>query len=126
MPSYDAQHHDPPAPIARVIVRNPDNHSSVVEFDMLIDTGADVTLLPRAGAGHLGVSLVDDVRYELAAFDGSKSVAPVAVLDMIFLNRVYRGRYVLIEGESGVIGRDVLNHVALLFDDPQQQWLESK
>ena len=66
------------------------------------------------------------MRYELAAFDGSKSVAPVAVLDMIFLNRVYRGRYVLIEGESGVIGRDVLNHVALLFDGPQQQWLESK
>ena len=55
MPSYDAQHHDPPAPIARVTVRNPDNHSSVVEFDMLIDTGADVTLLPRAVASRLGV-----------------------------------------------------------------------
>jgi predicted aspartyl protease len=91
---------------------------------LLVDTGADVTLLPLAAIEQLGVPLVADVKYELAAFDGTKSLVSVAVIDMIFLNRVYRGRYLLVDATEGVLGRDVLNHLRLLFDGPGQQWSE--
>jgi hypothetical protein len=57
-------------------------------------------------------------------FDGSKSFAPVVILDLLFLRRAFRGRYLLIEAERGILGRDVLNHIAVLLDGPRQQWLE--
>jgi hypothetical protein len=30
----------------------------------------------------------------------------------------------LIEEERGIMGRDILNHVIVLLDGPQQQWSE--
>jgi hypothetical protein len=45
-------------------------------------------------------------------------------LDMIFLARAFRGRYLLIEEDRGILGRDILNHVTLLLDGPRQQWSE--
>jgi predicted aspartyl protease len=124
--SYDASHHDPPAPVANVMLRYPDDRMSWSNQVLLIDTGADVTLLPRGAVERLGVEPMADVRYELAAFDGTRSFAAVAVLDMFWLDRIYRGRYLLIDAEQGVLGRDVLNQLSLLFDGPGQQWSEHK
>jgi hypothetical protein len=47
MPSYDAMHFDPPAPVAQVILRNPHSGATVSDVPLLVDTGADITLLPR-------------------------------------------------------------------------------
>ncbi len=80
---------------------------------------------PSSTVEQLGVSVLTDQGYELKGFDGSRSVASVVMLDMIFLMRVFRGRYLLIEAERGILGRDILNHVSVLFDGPQQQWAES-
>jgi hypothetical protein len=46
------------------------------------------------------------------------------ILDLLFLKRAFRGRYLLIEEERGIMGRDILNHVILLLDGPRQQWSE--
>jgi predicted aspartyl protease len=124
MPSYDASHFDPPAPVATVTLRNPHSGATVSDVLLLLDTGADVTLLPRMMVERLGIPLVTDQRYELMGFDGSKSFAPVVVLDMLFLKRAFRGRYLLIEEEHGILGRDILNHVTLLLDGLRQQWSE--
>ena len=43
---------------------------------------------------------------------------------MLFLRRAFRGRYLVIETERGILGRDILNHVTVLLDGPQQQWSE--
>ena len=43
---------------------------------------------------------------------------------MLFLRRAFRGRYLLIEAERGILGRDIRNHVLVLVDGPRQQWLE--
>ena len=45
MPSYDATDCDPPAPVAQVTLRNPHSGKMVVDVPLLLDTGADVTLL---------------------------------------------------------------------------------
>jgi hypothetical protein len=124
MPSYDAAHFDPPAPVARVTLRNPHSGATVSDVPLPLDTSADVTLLPRTAVERFGVPLLPDQRYELMSFDGSKSFAPVVMLDLLFLQRAFRGRYLLIEAERGILGRDILNHVTLLLDGPRQQWSE--
>jgi hypothetical protein len=124
MPSYDASHFDPPAPVARVTLRNPVNGATVSDVLLLLDTGADVTLLPRNVVEPLGVPLPAGGHYELVGFDGSKSFAPAVILDMLFLKRTFRGRYLLIEDNRGILGRDILNHVSLLLDGPQHEWSE--
>jgi hypothetical protein len=43
---------------------------------------------------------------------------------MIFLSKAYRGRYLLIEDEHGVLGRDILAGVVLRVDGPKQEWSE--
>ena len=99
MPSYEASQFDPPAPIARVVLRNPESGAAVDNELLLLDTGADVTLLSRTAVERLGVPLLTDQRYELMGFDGSKSFASVVVLDLIFLKRVFHGRYLLVDEE---------------------------
>jgi predicted aspartyl protease len=65
MPSYDGVHHDPPAPIAHVIIRGIDSHASVPDVHLLLDTGADITLLPRAAVEKLGVKPLSGIEYKL-------------------------------------------------------------
>jgi hypothetical protein len=67
---------------------------------------------------------IANVTHELIAFDGTRSVASVADLDLISLNRRFLGRYLLTHDDTGVLGRDILNHLALLFDGPGNQRTE--
>jgi hypothetical protein len=124
MPKYETENVYPPAPVARVTLRAPEGSFSTPDVPLLLDTGADVTLLPRAAVERINVSPQADEQYELVSFDGTKSFASGVVLDLIFLHRTFRGQYLLIEEERGILGRDVLNHAALLLDGPRQQWEE--
>ena len=124
MPDYEASLFDPPAPVVRVVLRKPDAGAAVSDVMLLLDTGADVTLLPHASIQALGVSPLADLRYELAGFDGSKSFASAVLIDMVFLNRIFRGQYLVTEDQCGILGRDILNHLTLLLDGPRRQWSE--
>ena len=124
MPTYDASHFSPPAPVARTILRNPLSGATIYDVLLLVDSGADVTLLPRKAVEGIGVPLNAGQGYELMGFDGNKSLAPATTLDMIFLKRIFRGQYLLIEEERGILGRDILNNIAVLLDGPGQQWQE--
>ena len=125
MPSYDDRLHDPPAPVALVVLRSSQGGAEVADVSLLIDTGADITLLPRLTVERLGIEASADEHRELIGFDGSRSLAPVVAMEMIFLGRIFRGRYLLIDGEQGVLGRNILNHVSLLLDGPRGHWSES-
>jgi predicted aspartyl protease len=126
MPEYDAARYYPPAPIADVTLRNPQTGAEIADQPLLMDTGADATLIPQAALAPLGLQPIADLTYELIAFDGTRSVASVADLDLIFLNRRFRGRYLLTHEDTGVLGRDILNHLALFFDGPGNQWTEHR
>lgn len=121
MPSYDETECNPPAPVAEASVRNGRMLADVL---LLVDTGADVTLLPRHAVDRLGVQIVAGQRYELVGFGGSTTSAPAVVLDLLFLNRAFRGRYLVTEEHRGIMGRDILNHLALLLDGPKLRWSE--
>jgi hypothetical protein len=72
------------------------------------------------------VSIEPDTGYEVTGFDGRKSIAQVVSLDVIFLRRAFRGRFLVSTQEWGIVGRDVLNHVSLLLNGPQMRWEEQK
>lgn len=126
MPAYDSILFNPPAPLANITLRNPNDGQTVPAVPMLLDSGADVTLIPQASADQLGLVAAPNEGYELMGFDGSTSVAQVVTLDLIFLKRVFRGRFLLTNQTWGILGRDVLNHVSLLLDGPGLNWNEQK
>jgi hypothetical protein len=123
MPTYDSNLFDPPAPLARVSLRS-HNGNTVADVPMLIDSGADLTLIPERVVDELRLDLNLNKRYELVGFDDQRSIARSAQLDLIFLRRTFKGNFVIINSETGILGRNVLNHFALLFDGPRLRWQE--
>lgn len=126
MPVYDATLFDPPAPLARVTLRNPQNADAVSDVPMLLDSGADVTLIPSTSANQLDLTADADTVYELMGFDGSTNLASVVQLEMLFLNKTFRGRFLLIDQEWGILGRDILNLLSLSLDGPNLTWDEQR
>jgi hypothetical protein len=124
MPAYDATRFEPPAPLARVILRNPDTSTVWPDVPMLLDSGADVTLIPQTAVEMLGVVTVPDRHYELVGFGGITSFASVVRLELIFCRRTFRGQFLLIDQAWGILGRNVLNAVSLLLDGPRLVWDE--
>jgi hypothetical protein len=126
MPAYDAKLFNPAAPLAQITLRNLKNDATQIDVPMLLGSGADVTLVQRSCINRLGVIVDPDLTYELLAFDGRISVAQVVELDLIFLERTFRGRFLITDQEVGILGRDVLNHISLLLDGPQLFWSEER
>jgi hypothetical protein len=124
MQAYDAARFDPPAPLAFVTVRSQQLGIEIHNVPMLLDTGADVSLLPR-----LHVAMIpspDAKKYELQAFDGTKSTAPAITAELQFLGKTFRGQFLLTDNWHGVLGRNVMNNLSLLFDGPSRKWTQQR
>ena len=119
MPIYDKLLFNPPAPLATVLLRDPSTGKSANGVPMLMDSGADVTLIPMSSIVILGVGSDTDEEYELTAFDGSRSLARAVRIDLLFLRRTFKGQFLIIDQECGVLGRDILNHVPILLNGPK-------
>ena len=126
MPTYDTTHFEPPAPLAQVILRHINTGAVRSNVPMLLDSGADVTLVPQVVISELGITPVPDRQYELIGFDGNASLAPVVQLELVFYRRTFRGQFLLIDQEWGILGRNVLNAISLLFDGPNLSWNEHR
>jgi hypothetical protein len=93
---------------------------------MLLDSGADVTLVPQSVADQLEATADPTSQYELVGFDGNISFAPVVQLELSFGRRTFRGRFLLSDQSCGILGRNVLNAQALLLDGPNLAWEEQQ
>ncbi|MCL2640076.1 MAG: retropepsin-like domain-containing protein [Phycisphaerales bacterium] len=124
MPSYESLRCDPPAPVAEVILRDRASGTSASGILMLIDTGADISLVPRTVVDKLGITVNNDLSYELIGFDGRRTNSPAVEMEMSFLRKIFRGKYIIVDDDWGVLGRDVLAALTILLDGPRQQWLE--
>lgn len=119
MPSDESDLYSPPAPVAKVVLRNPANGLEVTDVALIIDSGADVTLLPSASVELLGIAVDTETQYELKRFDDTVTYSPAVYADVIFAQTTFRGGYLLIEQEVGLLGRDILNHFSLVLDGPR-------
>ena len=124
MPAYDAARFDPPAPVALVTVKSEPPGVEIRDVPMLLDTGADVSLLPRGPFASLAPPHAK--HYELEAFDGTRSTAPVLTAELQLLGKSFRGQFLLIDAPYGILGRNVLNNLSLVFDGPAHQWVEHR
>ena len=124
MQAYDATRFDPPAPLALVTVKSEQASMVIHDVPMLLDTGADVSLLPRSQLSRLITPGAQE--YELEGFDGAKSTAPAVTAELQFLGKSFRGQFLLIDAWHGVLGRNVLNNLAILFDGPSRSWTERR
>jgi predicted aspartyl protease len=126
MPEYDAQNFDPPAPVAFVTLRNPATGVMLPDVPMLIDTGADATLLPTEAVHKIGVEIEADSGFEVETFDGETKRLQFAKLELFFLDKKFAGEYLLIDRPMGILGRNVLNSLRLVLDGLRGQWEEHK
>jgi predicted aspartyl protease len=126
MPEYDVENFDPPAPVAYVTLRNPVTGAFLQGVTMLIDTGADATVLPRTYVEKLGVEPDKDKVYEAMGFDGQSSMVNMAELELEFLGRKFKGQFLLVDQPIGYLGSNILNNLRILLDGPRGKWNEQK
>lgn len=124
MPQYNSTRFAPPAPLSLVTLRNPDSGVMKAGVAMLLDTGADVTLLPRVVADELGLSYSAE-SYEITGFNNHARAARAVRAEMVFIGLTFRGQFLLAEQDWGIIGRNILNVVSLTYNGPKLLWEKS-
>ena len=102
---------DPPAPLVIVTLRNAAERHDRAGRAPTHELGAMVTLLPRAAAEHIGATPDPNRFFELEEFDGTVTRSPIVRLEFDFCRRKFRGEYLLVDQEWGILGRNVLNNV---------------
>ncbi len=70
---------------------------------MLIDTGADATLLPLEYVEQLGVKPDENTLFEIQGFDGEIKFAKMVKLELYFLGRKFAGQLLLINQPMGIL-----------------------
>lgn len=124
MTNYDAFAFNPPAPVSQVTIRNTATGRGITKVSMQLDTGADATLLPRDVVEALGIKIDEDFGEELLGFNNKAEFFPKVYLEVVFLRRRFHGHFLIIPDVIGILGRDILNDFALLFDGVELVWSE--
>ena len=73
MPTYDSTQFEPPAPLARVTLRTLNNGNIVTDVPMLIDSGADLTLIPARFIEDLRLEVDQSESYELEGLTATEA-----------------------------------------------------
>lgn len=126
MPDYDAENFEPSAPVAYVTLRNPATGVLLSDVPMLIDTGADATLVPSHAIEQLDINAEEDSDFEVQTFDGEIKRLKLAKLELFLLGRKFAGEYLLVDRPIGILGRNILNNIRILLDGPRGKWDEYK
>lgn len=120
MPGYEAEGFFPPAPVIRSLVRGP-RGDEYRDVPLLIDTGADVTVLPIHVANAVG-AVQHPSNVPILLFNTREITFLQAELQIEFLRFRFRGIFLLSESAYGIVGRNVLNYLVLTLDGPGQMW----
>ncbi len=122
MPEYESGAHDPPAPVATVVFANAGEPGRSVSVKMLLDSGADVSVVAEWVLAAVGSTEVPDLSYSVTGFGGTPADTPVARLTMTFGEHTYRGLFLVGNGETGIIGRNILNTLDLALYGTGLRW----
>jgi predicted aspartyl protease len=105
---------DPPAPIVPARVAGRAGEDAVM-LPMLVDTGADGTLVPAQIVRRLGLPPVDVVA--VSGVDGLKQRATVH-LASVQLGELRVNARIIAFADEAILGRDVVNQLSVTLDGP--------
>lgn len=122
MAAYDTTRYREPAPVATVTLRNIATGESIPGIELLIDTGADLTLLPLRPLERIGVLPEHGKGYTVRAFDGREMEVGAVTVEMDFCDETFCGQYAVTTEPRGFLGRDVLNELTLHLYGQRLAW----
>lgn len=122
MEAYNATWFSPPAPLARVTLRSLARDKVALGVPMLVDSGADVTAVPRTVIATLQDEPLASKLYEITGLAGQSSWLSTVQLELIFEKQVFRGQFLIVEQEWGIIGRNMLNEISVFLNGPFMSW----
>jgi len=111
--AYDASL-DPPAPVVPVRISGPTGEDAVL-LPMLVDTGADCTLIPASIVRRLGLPRIDVIG--VSGVGGGKVRATVHAAS-VELGGVRVVARIVAFADEAILGRDVLNQTVVRLDGP--------
>lgn len=104
-----------PAAMVTVTVQNPNDSARRRKLDGIVDTGADVTLIPQRLARQIGVR--SHTRMTISGVEGYDVARPAYIVNLEFaetkLERRAVGEW---NGKFIVLGRDVLSDFVFVYD----------
>lgn len=129
--SYDDVNENPPCPVIKLRITDSRRGLIFETFDAIVDTGSDVTCIPRFIANRTA-----NISYDPCGVDDIEAGKRVGALmvritraivefldanDNVRYTGTYRDLKLLVRSE-GVLGRDVLNMHASRFHGLSSQW----
>lgn len=99
---------EPPAPTLPITLMHPSDSTRTSTVTAQLDTGADLTAVPRRILDSLALPHAGDLL--VAGYDGKLARVPMYYLNLTIAGHVLdQIRVVAISGEQALLGRDVLN-----------------
>jgi predicted aspartyl protease len=108
---------DPPAPVLPMRISGLDEHDPAAMLRMLVDTGADCTLIPVKIARSLRLPVVDKAEIQGVGSKAQSANVHAARIRLGSLRILLR---VVALGDECLVGRDILNRLVLHLDGPTQ------
>ena len=118
---YDGDNFDPPAPVLEVSLTVPDSvsYGQIVKSLALLDSGADMTVIPRWVTQQLQLKYVDEV--STTGYDGVTKKTLVYSVKIIFDSiGDFIIRAIVSDNEHILVGRDILNRWSLFLKGPSK------
>lgn len=113
---------NPPAAVGSVVLRSPELLIRSSPIVVQIDTGADISLLPRSSVTQEFLLSSESVLKRITGYDGTSRYIEAVELQIVFEGVRFTGEFCLIDDQIGILGRDILNHFSLLLDGPELLW----
>ena len=120
MPAYEAEGFAPPAPVVRARLIGP-SAQTIDGVPLLIDTGADVSVVPFEAALAVGTQ-PRPATVPIQFYGGEQTAYQEAEVTIAFLRYRFRGVFLVADAEYGIPGRSILNLLTLSLDGPALEW----
>jgi len=112
---YDTNNFNPPAPVLEVSLSSPISQEGIIKIPALLDSGADMTVIPQNIAQQLQLKYVDEI--SVAGYNGITRKVFVYSAKIIFDNF---GDFIIRvitsdnkNSKHALIGRDILNRLSV-------------
>lgn len=108
---------EPPAPVLPVRISGIDEHDPAAMLRMLVDTGADCSLIPVKLARSLRLPIIDKTEIQGV---GSKTFAANIHAARVRLGSLKVLARLVALGDESLLGRDILQRIVMQLDGPAQ------